>query len=91
MPPYRYLFEKRRIQRVASPDVVALPAGVTVEPGFEVVPRVEAKALVAYLLSLRADAALYEMPFKLASAAPAPTNAPSATATNTAATNAPVK
>jgi cbb3-type cytochrome oxidase cytochrome c subunit len=91
MPPYRYLFEKRRLKNAAAPDPSALPANLAVEPGFEIIPTPDAKSLVAYLLSLRADAALFEAPFKLAMSAPAPTNAPSATATNTPATNTPAK
>ena len=50
MPPYRFLFEKRRIEQAKSPDAVA------VEGRFEIVPNREARALVAYLLSLRTDA-----------------------------------
>lgn len=47
--------------------------------GFETVPTDDAKNLVAYLLSLRADAPLYEAPF---TAAQVETNAPAPAATN---------
>jgi len=93
MPPYRYLFEKRRIERMPSPDALKHPE-LNVEPGFEIVPKPEAKALVAYLGSLRAGEPIYETPLTVP-ATPAPgTNAPaaaSAAATNTAPTNVPAK
>lgn len=51
MPPYRYLFEMRKIGGQASND--ALPnSKVLAKDGFEIVPKPEAKELVAYLLSL---------------------------------------
>ena len=51
MPPYPYLFEKRKIGGARSSD--ALPADqVKVEDGYEIVPKAEAQELVAYLLSL---------------------------------------
>jgi cbb3-type cytochrome oxidase cytochrome c subunit len=75
MPPYRYLFELRRVGKGNPADVLALPAG-TVPEGFEVVPTDAARALAAYLVSLRADSPLFEAPFT-APAAPAPaTNSP---------------
>jgi hypothetical protein len=50
------------------------------EPGFEIVPTADARALVAYLLSLNTDVPLFEAPFTAAQAlAPAvetSTNAP---------------
>jgi cbb3-type cytochrome oxidase cytochrome c subunit len=71
MPPYRYLFEKRRIGR--QPSSNALPAReIGIEAGYEVVPRPEAVALAAYMISLRADAPLFSAPFSVASGAPAP-------------------
>ena len=51
MPPYPYLFEKRKISGQRSAD--ALPADqVPVEDGYQIVPNSEARELVAYLLSL---------------------------------------
>lgn len=60
MPPYRYLFHKRKLAAGETPRIGALPA--TVEPGFEITPKPEAEALVAYLLSLNAEAPLAEAP-----------------------------
>jgi hypothetical protein len=80
MPRYRFLFEKRRIERVRSPDALVLPAQLAAEPGYEILPKPEAEALAAYLTSLRADAALFETPVTVA-AGPSPattTNAPAA-------------
>lgn len=92
MPPFRFLFEKRRIERGPSPDaLVQLPSNLAPPAGYEIVPRTEAKALVAYLTSLQSDAPLFVAPLSVA-AAPE-TNAPAGTesATNSPATNAPAK
>ena len=76
MPPYRFLFEKRKVERRVSPDALVLPAELTPAPGYEVVPKPAAKALAAYLLSLRADAPLFNAPLTmLAAATPNATNA----------------
>jgi len=55
MPPYRFLFNKRTL---AEGEKATLP----VAPGYEITPKPEAEALAAYLMSLRADAALKEAP-----------------------------
>ncbi len=60
MPPFRFLFEKRKIGRRPSPEALALTGAFAVQPGYEVVPKPEAKELVAYLLSLKASAPLPE-------------------------------
>ncbi len=60
MPPFRFLFEKRKIHGRPSPDALVLPPDQAVEPGYEIVPKPEAKALVQYLLSLKANAPLPE-------------------------------
>jgi len=75
MPPYRFLFErKKKITGKESPDALKLPDGFAAESGFEIVPKPEAKALAAYLLSLRSEIPLYEAPL---TPPPAPaTNAP---------------
>ena len=97
MPPSRFLFETRRIERVASPDALVLPADLPARlappAGYEVVPRPEAIALVAYLTSLRADAPIFVAPFSAVGAPPADTNAPAAGSvpTNAPPTNAPAK
>lgn len=75
MPPYPHLFELRRLGKGNPAEALALPAG-TVPDGFEVVPTDAARALAAYLVSLRADAPLFESPFTpLVPSAPA-TNSP---------------
>jgi cytochrome c oxidase cbb3-type subunit II len=60
MPPFRFLFERRRIGARPSPDALKLTGAEAPPPGFEVVPRPEAVALVQYLLSLKANAPLPE-------------------------------
>jgi len=80
MPPYGFLFETRRIWQSGSPDAVAFEEGEGPKPGFEVVPTDEAKALVAYLLSLKSDVPLFEAPF----------SAPPSASSTTPGTNTPV-
>ncbi len=86
MPPYRFLFEKRRIERARSPDALDLPPGLAPGDGYEIVPTQEAKALAAYLISLRADAPLFETPMTVPAVpetnAPAATNLPAGPAVN---------
>ncbi len=69
MPPFRFLFEVRKIGSTPSPDALNLPAGFAPAEGYEVVPKPEARELVAYLLGLKANAPLYEAPFTPATAA----------------------
>jgi hypothetical protein len=78
MPPYRFLFERLRIRLQPSPEALALPAEVAPPAGFEVVPKPAARALAAYLVSLRAEAPLFCAPMTVPAAATAPgvTNAP---------------
>jgi cytochrome c oxidase cbb3-type subunit 2 len=61
MPPYRYLFEVRKIGRKPSPDALMLPPELTVA-GREIVPTREAKELAKYLLSLHVDVPLPDAP-----------------------------
>jgi cbb3-type cytochrome oxidase cytochrome c subunit len=91
MPPFRFLFEKRKIEHGPSPDALALPTDLAPPAGYEIVPKLQAKALVAYLASLRADAPLFVAPLSVA--APPETNAPAGdmNSTNSPATNAPAK
>ena len=63
MPSHKFLFEVRKPGSSPSPDALNLPKEFAPADGCEVVPKPEAKQLVAYLLSLRADAPLYEAPF----------------------------
>jgi cytochrome c oxidase cbb3-type subunit 2 len=63
MPAFRYLYKKRKIQGAPSADAIQGLVGPHAPgPGEEVVPTEEARALVAYLLSLRRDYALPEAP-----------------------------
>jgi cbb3-type cytochrome oxidase cytochrome c subunit len=84
MPSYRYLFEKRKIIHAPSSDALRLTGNLAPPAGFEIVPRPEAKALVAYLTSLKAEEPLFVSPRSVSAA-------PAATGTNSAAggTNAP--
>ena len=68
MPPYRYLFEKRKISGQRSDEALNLTGADAPPPGYEIVPKPEAKALVSYLLSLDRSHPLNEVK----SAAPAP-------------------
>ena len=64
MPPFRYLFElRKKVDGASSPDALLFPPVSAPPAGYEVVPTTEAKELAAYLLSLKADAPLYEAPF----------------------------
>ena len=77
MPPYPYLFETRKISGQRSND--ALPADqVPVKDGYEIVPKAEARELVAYLLSLDRTHPLQEV--KSPATAPAAATAPEAPA-----------
>jgi cytochrome c oxidase cbb3-type subunit 2 len=91
MPPYRFLFETRRIDQAPSPDALTLPPQLAAKPGYEIVPRPAARALVAYLASLRVDASLFVAPFSVAT--PAATNQPAAStnSTTSTSTNSPPK
>jgi len=53
MPPYRFLYEKRRISGAASPDAINFAGDARDEPetGWEIVPSYDAKCLVAYLMT----------------------------------------
>jgi cytochrome c oxidase cbb3-type subunit 2 len=63
MPPFRYLFETKKIGATPSPDALKLPQEFAPAAGYEVVPKPDAKKLAAYLLSLHADVPLYDAPF----------------------------
>jgi len=71
MPPFRFLFEVRKVvDGKPSPDALALKKEFAPADGLEVVPTAEARELATYLVSLKANAPLYEAPFT-AAAAPA--------------------
>jgi cytochrome c oxidase cbb3-type subunit 2 len=63
MPPFRYLFETKKIGDAPSPDALNLPKEIAPADGYQVVPTEDAKKLVAYLLSLHANVPLYDAPF----------------------------
>ena len=63
MPPFRYLFEIRKIGNAPSPDALVFPKGFEPPAGYEVVAKPGAKQLAAYLVSLRANVPLYNAPF----------------------------
>ena len=67
MPPYRYLFEKKKTGGQRSGDAIDVPC----DEGYEIVPTAEAKELVAYLLSLDRTHTLPEAKSTAAPAAPA--------------------
>ena len=91
MPRYPFLFEKRKVAGKPSPDALKLPPSIAPESGYEIVPRREALALVAYLRSLHSETPLFELPSVTPSTnVVEETNAPAA-GTNAAATNPPAK
>ena len=53
MPPFPFLFIKRPIQNGGSPEALKLAAQFAPPEGMEIVPTDDAKALVAYLKSLK--------------------------------------
>jgi len=62
MPAYRFLFEKHKLGKQPSADALKLTGEFAPPAGFEIIPTDNARALVAYLLSLRAEAPLFESP-----------------------------
>jgi len=86
MPPYRFLFTERELRPGEQPSADAIPDAIsgllrdvskeTGPPDREIVPTEDARALVAYLLSLHADAPLFEAPVFIAASSAASTNAP---------------
>ena len=62
MPPYRFLFEVRKIGRTPSPNALLVRPEFAAPPGYEIVPRPAARALAAYVASLRQEPYLFEAP-----------------------------
>lgn len=62
MPAYRHLFRVKPLDGSPSPDALNLAAELAPPEGFEVVPTDEARALMAYLLSLQSAVSLKEAP-----------------------------
>lgn len=73
MPPFRYLFEKRKIVGEPSPDAMKIDGS---EKGYELVPTDRAKALVAYLKSLDHSYSVGGVGDAAAGSATPPTGAP---------------
>jgi cbb3-type cytochrome oxidase cytochrome c subunit len=69
MPSFRFMFKVRKIGVQPSPDALTLPAEFAPPAGMEVVPSAAARELAAYLVSLKANAPLYEAPFTPVTAA----------------------
>jgi cytochrome c oxidase cbb3-type subunit II len=86
MPPFPYLFEKRKIQGFPSADALQLPPHFAPPPGYEIAPGPQARALAAYVTSLHQDGYLFEAP-----PPPQPAVKTNAPATAAATTNAPAK
>lgn len=85
MPPYRFLFAKQRIGAKPSPEALQFAAEFAAPDGYEIVPTEDARALAAYLVSLRVAAPLFEGPFTAPAAPPAPaTNAPASAKSSSA-------
>jgi len=79
MPPYPFLFD-------STPGAAETPGAFKLGDGRRLMPKPDASSLVAYLLSLRSDAFLFERP------APQPPPPPPGTDTNAPAmTNSPAK
>jgi cytochrome c oxidase cbb3-type subunit 2 len=71
MPSFKFLFEVRKIiGATSSDDALKLPPAFAPAAGYEIVPKPEARQLVAYLLSLHANVPLYEAPFTPITAKP---------------------
>lgn len=64
MPPYKYLFEVRKIEagRMPSPDALTVRPEFATPQGYEIVPRPAARALAAYVANLRQEPYLFEAP-----------------------------
>lgn len=62
MAPFRFLYRLQKIAGERSAEALKIEGAETPPPGWEVVPTPDAKALVAYLLSLDRSYALPEAP-----------------------------
>lgn len=61
MPSYRFLYEKRRISYARSADALQLTGSDAPPEGWEIVPSLDAKCLVAYLMALNQSHPLTEV------------------------------
>ena len=94
MPPYPYLFETRKIREDASPEALQLPPEFAPPAGYEIIPTRQAEALAAYVLSLRQEPFLFDVPppintnaLQTNAAVAGGTNAPAMSAAPSAPTN----
>jgi cbb3-type cytochrome oxidase cytochrome c subunit len=73
MPSYRFLYTKRRVSGIASPDSLNFAGDADESPatGWEIVPSYDAKCLVAYLMSRDQSHELKEARSPVIAAAPA--------------------
>jgi cytochrome c oxidase cbb3-type subunit 2 len=78
MPPFRFLFEKRKISGQRAANALTLWGTNKPEDGYEVVPTNDAKVLVGYLLSLDHSHPLKEAAGAPQEAPPAPAASPAA-------------
>ena len=64
MPPFRFLYTVRKIETQPSPDALHFPSehAPKLAEGYEIVPTEDARALVAYLMSLDRSYPLPEAP-----------------------------
>ena len=64
MPNFRHLYILQKIAGKGSPDALEFPPGKgpVIKPGYEIVPSEDARALVAYLLSMNHGYSLDEAP-----------------------------
>lgn len=80
MPSFRFLFDTHKIAAGPSPDALVIPEPYAPPAGYEVIPKLEARKLAAYILSLHQDGYLFEAPppasLMMKTNAPAATNAP---------------
>lgn len=89
MPPYRFLFERRDFGPGKKPSGDALAPNIAGnDSSYEMVPSAEALALTDYLMSLRAEDALYEAPYLKPGAHPAQSTSTNSMGTNSILTNA---
>lgn len=72
MPSFRFLYEKRRITGEAAADALKLGSPDVAPDGWEVVPTYDARALVAYLMSLDQSHELKEVKSAAPASPPAP-------------------
>ncbi len=94
-PPYRYLFDVRKVSGQRASDAVSVADAKIAEPNEEAVPNADAKALVSYLLSLDRSHPLKEAGVNATVPPPASTagapSAPAAPAASTPPASTPAK